>query len=1367
MNTQLKAMKKTGLLLLFLWAFIQIQAIHFRHIGMKEGLSQLSVMAIYQDKLGRMWFGTEEGLSIYDGVNTIAYKPADYKTSGNFIIGNKIHYITDDREGNVYFNADNTLIRYDIFSQQFSCLRQSGIHALYSYKGNLWIGVGDSVNIMDTQTGEMEFFCKLSTPKQFASAICIDSSQRCWIGTNTGLYLKEKNKPLKCIIPHYEIPNIFEDSKGNIWISTRMNGMFMRTPDGNMKHFLHSSVSYRSVYNPIGYISKSTNQLASNQVRNFAEDNYGNIWIGTFQGLNKYNPHNEEFTVYTHNNRPGSISHSSVFPVYKDRQGSIWLGTYYGGVNYFNPEADLFTFYSADITRDDCLSYPFVGHMVEDKEGNAWIATEGGGLNFFDRQTKKFTHYLMNENGNSVAHNNVKNLLYDAEHDKLYIGTHTGGLSIYDMRTKKFHNPFLQNDRYAEEIGDRIAGMELWGDTLVFTTQRGLWKMNVKTYEATAYFSSKKQYGTTCFLTDSKGYIWVAAGRGIYRLNSKDDKEHCYYKYDEKGLGHFPVIRLLEDKKGRIFLGTNGSGLYYFDEENDCFIGYNTQNSDIAGDYCYDIVQFTQGQLLISSDKGLTFFDPDKQEFKVVELGQALPLNGINAGCGVLVCRNGEIFVGGTNGVTTFFEQQLMNQGKEYQLYFSELYINNEIVRPNDKTQVLQRALPYTQHLELRHNQNDIAVRFATNNYITPLQRPVYEYQLKGFDEQWIQSPYGKIHYTNLSPGKYTLIVREKKQNITHQPRSIEMAFVIHPPFYATPLFYLLYIITAFSIIYSIFRFKQSQFRLKTSLEMEKKEKERIEELNQAKLQFFANISHEFRTPLTLIISQLELVMQGSSLTPPIYNKLKKVYRNTYHLRNLISELLDFRKLEQGHVKLKVSELDIVPFLEEIYLTFADYAATRPINYHFNPQQASIHCWFDPKQMEKVVYNLLSNAFKYTKAQGNIELNVSEEEDAVLIKVIDNGIGIKKEDINQIFDRFYQAGNGIADIARTPSTGIGLALVKNVTELHHGIVKVESTPGYGTIFIVRLQKGRAHFTDEECVETLAENGLIYSYEPLQEIPEDMKEATPDNDVSETEQDEEQCRHSVLLVEDNEELLQILKALFEPTYRVILATNGQEGLDKVREETPDIVVSDIMMPEMSGTEMCTRIKNDFNICHIPVVLLTALGSAEQSITGLKLGADDYIGKPFNASVLLARCNNLVRNRRMLQKKFHKEEECDSHLLATNPIDQKFLDTVNGIIEKNLDNSEFDIDVLARELALSRSSFYAKFKALVGMTPNDFVLNYKMKRAATWLRNNPEMQIAEITYKLGFSSPRYFTRCFKAQFNLVPTEYRKQAEKSKTI
>lgn len=1359
-------MKNTILTFILLSIVIRVNATYFRHIGMQEGLSQLSVMAIYQDKLGRMWFGTEEGLNIYDGIRTIAYKPANYRASGNFIIGNKIHYITGDKDGNVYFNADNALYRYNILSQQFSCLIENGVHALFSHEENLWIGINDSICIMDTQSIKLQFFCKLENSGQHATTIRIDNSNRCWIGTNTGFYLKEIKKPMECILPHYEIPDVFEDSQNNLWISTRMDGMFMRSPDGTMKHFFrNSTVHDRSAYNPIGFSHKNKNMIASNQVRNFAEDNYGNIWIGTFLGLNKYNPHNGEFTVYTHNNTSGSLSHSSVFPIYKDRQGTIWLGTYYGGVNFFNPEADLFTLYSANINSDNCLSYPFVGHMAEDKNENIWICTEGGGLNFFNRKTKKFTHFLMDDGGSSVAHNNVKNIIYDAQRDKLYIGTHTGGISIYNLQTQKFNNPYFQHPKYINDIGDRISDMELWKDTLVFTTQLGIWKMNVNTEEIIPYFPSRHYYGNTCFLTDKKGYIWIAAEKGIYRINAKNEKEKTFYRYDEKGFGHFAVTQLIEDRKGRIFIGTNGSGLYYYNEKEDNFTGYTTQNSGIAGDYCYELALFNQGQLIISSDKGLTFFNPDTQAFKIVELGSALPLTGINAGCGVLVCGNGEIFVGGTNGLTTFYEQQLPDPMKDYQLYFSTLFINNEIVYPNDKTEVLQNAIYYTHHLELAHDQNDIALQFTTNNYITPLQRPVYEYQLSGFDDQWITTYDNKIHYTNISPGTYTLIVREKKRDVQHQPHSIEMNLQVHPPFYATPLFYILYIVTAIGIIYSIFRFKQSQFLLKASLEMEKKEKERIEELNQAKLQFFANISHEFRTPLTLVISQLELLMQGHSLSSSLYTKLMKVYQHTYHLRNLISELLDFRKLEQGHVKLKVAELDIVPFLQEIYLTFSDYATTRPIHYRFKAEQSAIRCWFDPQQMEKVIYNLLSNAFKYTKPEGSIELLVSEENDTILIKVIDNGIGIKKEDIDKIFDRFYQAGNGIADIARTPSTGIGLALVKNVTELHHGSVKVESTPGYGTIFIVTLLKGRAHFTDEECIEAPTALRATYPHLPLQKISEKMQENSSYTDDSVKEENNSNSpTHSILIVEDNKELLQILHTLFKPTYRVLSANNGKEGLEKLRQEMPDIVVSDIMMPEMMGTEMCTRIKNDFNTCHIPVVLLTALGSPEQSITGLKLGADDYIGKPFNSEVLLARCNNLVRNRQILQKKFQKEEEYDSHLLATNPIDQKFLDNVNAVIEKNLDNSDFAIDELARELALSRSSFYSKFKALTGMTPNDFILNYKMKRAASWLRNNPQMQITEITYKLGFCSPRYFTRCFKAQYNVVPTEYRKQSEQS---
>ena len=389
-----------------------------------------------------------------------------------------------------------------------------------------------------------------------------------------------------------------------------------------------------------------------------------------------------------------------------------------------------------------------------------------------------------------------------------------------------------------------------------------------------------------------------------------------------------------------------------------------------------------------------------------------------------------------------------------------------------------------------------------------------------------------------------------------------------------------------------------------------------------------------------------------------------------------------------------------------------------------------------------------------TDIDGNFTLNVQPGATIVV-----SFIGISKEDIDKIFDRFYQAENGISNITKTPSTGIGLSLTKSIIELHHGTIQVESTPGYGSIFIVHLQKGCTHFTEEE----LAQKQQKKQTESL--IPDTVAFSDHMEEFSDTEQKElliegDDSPHTILLVEDNEELLQILNSLFSPTYRVLLARNGKEGLEKARAERPDIIVSDVMMPEMSGTEMCLKIKNDFDVCHIPVVLLTALTSAEQNIEGLQRGADDYINKPFNAKVLLARCNNLVRNRIILQKKFSQQKDFDAQSLASNPIDQKFLDTVNSIIEKNLDNIDFDMNMMARELGLSRSSLYAKFKALTGMTPNDFVLNCKLKRAATMLTENPDLQIADISDRLGFGSPRYFTRCFKAQFEITPAEYRKK-------
>ena len=1320
--------------------------IYFKHIGMQEGLSQLSVMAIYQDNLGRMWFGTEEGISIYDGVQTKVYKPSEFHRQNANPIGNQTHFIAGDKDGNVFFDSDQSLIRYDIQTQKFSCLRKSNVYTVASIKGTIWVGIADSILTWNPDKNDFDFVTRLENRNQRATCLLEDSGGRYWIGTTDGLFRMNDDKSLTCMIMGEDIYDLYEDSKYNLWISIRMNGMYKRDVHGNFTR-------YR--YDP-----SNPNNISSNQVRDFVEDNFGNIWFGTFTGLNKYNPTSNQFEVYARNPLPGSMTHSSVFPVYKDRQGTIWLGTYYGGVNYFNPETDIFTVYAANNSRNDCLNYPFVGNMVEDKDNNIWICTEGGGLNFFDRKTKKFTYFMADENRNSIAHNNLKAIAYSPERNKLYIGTHTGGLSIYDIKNKRFKNPYFEDPSYAVIAGDRINQMRIYNDELICTGPKGIFKMNLYTEKVSPLFKSGKYYGNTCFLIDSKGYIWLAYGKGVWKINLENEEDKVQYRSGENGLGTFPISQIIEDKEGRIFLGTRGSGLFHYDEKNKRFIGYTTENSFIASDYCYELTLSTLDQLVITGDKGITFFDPDQNLFKVVELGTALPLTGINIGCGILVCKNGEIFVGSSNGMATFFEQQLFNSAKDYQLYFSDLFINNEQVSPGDHNKVLATALPFTREIELAYNQNNLIFTFTSNNYVNTLKKASYEYMLEGFDKKWIPSKDNNIFYTNLTPGKYTLIVREIQYDPNQeQPRTIKMDIHIHSPWYASNLAYFLYVILIISILYSIYRFKKSQYMLQTSLEMERKEKEAIEELNQAKLQFFSNISHEFRTPLTLIISQIELLLQSSSLSPSVYNKLLKVYKNTYHMRNLISELLDFRKLEQGHMKLKVYEQDIVPFLKEIYLSFYEYASSRSITYNFTAPQENVLCYFDPKQMQKVFYNLLSNAFKYTKPNAAIEMILENKENEVTIKVIDNGIGISKEDIDKIFDRFYQAENGISNITKTPSTGIGLSLTKSIIELHHGTIQVESTPGYGSIFIVHLQKGCTLFTEEE----LAQKQQEKQTESL--IPDTVAFSDHMEEFSDTEQKElliegDDSPHTILLVEDNEELLQILNSLFSPTYRVLLARNGKEGLEKARAERPDIIVSDVMMPEMSGTEMCLKIKNDFDVCHIPVVLLTALTSAEQNIEGLQRGADDYINKPFNAKVLLARCNNLVRNRIILQKKFSQQKDFDAQSLASNPIDQKFLDTVNSIIEKNLDNIDFDMNMMARELGLSRSSLYAKFKALTGMTPNDFVLNCKLKRAAIMLTENPDLQIADISDRLGFGSPRYFTRCFKAQFEITPAEYRKK-------
>ena len=937
-----------------------VYPVYFRHIGVKDGLSQTSVMSIYQDELGRMWFGTEEGISLYNGKELIAFKHSEDSVISRIIpVGNMSFPIVGDKNGNIYFRSDEKLLHYDIRKEKFSCLKSENVSSVYCNDSLVLVASSDTIYTWENKNKAFNIFLKTNLHGYNIQKIFIDSKSRLWIGTSGGLFLynghfninqnqddndvkislnNRKNNEsqidgsdeLTQIIESSYIFEIIEDSKSNIWIATRNSGMYKISSDGEIKKFEHRP--------------DEPNTLPHNQIRSFAEDNYGNFWIGTFRGLCRYNPATETFTTYIRNGLPGGLHHSSVFSTFKDMQGTIWVGTYYGGVHYFNPETDRFSFYSDDISRDDCLSHFFIGRMTEDKDNNIWICTEGGGLNFFDRKTKTFRHFLSDKNKNSIAHNNLKCIEYSKKRNSLYIGTHMGGVSIYDIKNDIFHNFRDVIPDLHKVIGDVIIDMKIYDeDTLIVQSRNGFFKIDLdykKLHPLTN--SSESIISAEIFFIDSDNYLWLEKKSEIIRMRINNWDDIRYMNKQEMGFGSFRVSSIFEDNKGRLFFSTLGSGLYQYDKKSDSFISYSAEHDMLQSNYCYNIAQTEQNELIISGDKGLSILNVDRKSLREIDLN-ALLFSGINNGCGLLVCRNGEVFAGGIGGMTSFFDQEVFSINKDYDLYFSSLAINEEKILPCDKTKILKQALPYTKKIVLSHKQNNLNISFASNNYINANTEIPYEHRLQGFDDIWISGR--NIIYTNVPPGNYKLVVREKNTDYNTNPKTISMDIVVRYAWYANPIAYAVYFIIANIVFMLLLRLRNLRLRLITRLDAERKEKEQIENLNQAKLQFFSNISHEFHTPLTLIVVQIERLLNINNISPFIYNKLLKVNKQAIHLQNLIRELLDFRKLEQGQVRLKVQELNIIPFLKEIYLSFFELSSEQNIKYTFaTPETEEIFC---------------------------------------------------------------------------------------------------------------------------------------------------------------------------------------------------------------------------------------------------------------------------------------------------------------------------------------------------------------------------------------------------------------------------------------
>lgn len=1328
-------------ILLCFFVFVSSYAQYFKKIGMKDGLSSLSVLAIYQDPLGRMWFGTTEGLNIYNGNKVSRITKYNSSVEGKVEMKNlrgNVSQILGDGKERVFIINNNTLLEYNLLKDEFTEISSSGVRAMSLHEGTLYYFAKDSLMSYGPDC-QVAFQEKYDVPY----ITCLEyKSGIFYIGTRNGLF-RAKGEKTECVLPDIEIYKIFQSSSGELWIASRMNGLYRIKPGGGI---FKETVSSSRVVSP--------------QIREFVEDNRKRIWFGTFDGLQMYDPEKDEYQVYRTENIAGTIEHNSVFSLYKDVQNTIWMGSYYGGVNYFNTEFDIFFYYRNNNGKDGRnLSFPIVGQIFEDRDRNLWIATDGGGVNVYNRQNASFTYFDASM-PNSILHNNVKSMAYDYERDCVYIGTYTGGLSKYDRKTKLFYN-YLEHNPKEKSPSDRIHCCKYHNGVLYITATNGFWTLDVKTN-----VFSVVDYHTDIISMeiDENENVWLASKENIYLYNIRTSEFIRLYGLESRLPKQIRITKVLPAKgENTLYISTLGTGFFSYDMDSKTLKQYLHEENGLLSNFCYNIAETGQGDIFITNDKGFSIFMQDEMQMKTIDFqSDKGMISTVIDVCGIYVSPDDVVYMGGVGGMMSLdykkYKAILDSIGDDF-FHLETLYVNNSPISPSDGSGILDKVLAYTDAINLKHNQNNISFTFANSNYIGLAHTTTYYYMLEGFDKEWCTTESTDINYTNIPPGKYRLVIRKVNNKFGGAGKDEISLFVnVSHPWYANIYAYIIYLVIIGSLFYSYWRISLTRQKLALSLENEKREKQRIEEVNKLKLRFFTNISHEFRTPLTLIMGQLETLIQNEGLSLSVQRKLQRIYKNSLNMRNLITELLDFRKQEQGYLQLKVEKHDLVSFARDIFDSFKEYADKRGITYDFYHTSQHIDAWFDGIQLQKVIFNLLSNAFKYTPVNGNISIKVASSHEVLEIEVRDNGCGISPESVDKIFNRFYQADNAPKEPLR--GTGIGLALTKGIVELHKGRIEVDSEVDKGSTFRVLLPAGNAHFTVEELD--------VKRQQPLTEVAsdriavgldEDVSAAAPDKEIPESASD----KPVMLIVEDDEDILTMLEEIFIPVYKVFSARNGSEGFDMAQKLHPAIILSDVMMPIMTGKEMCYKIKNSLELSHIPVVLITAQTSEEQTVEGYMFGADDYVTKPFNVKMLMSRCNSLVKNRRLIFENLRNIQSEDKGVaVVSNAADSQFVEEVTEIIKRNFDNPEFDMNVLASEMNMGRSKLYARIREATGITPNEFTLHIKLKEGLRMLKESPALNISEIAYRLGFTSPRYFSRCFKDFYGVTPQSCRKGNE-----
>ena len=1315
----------------------------FSKIGLEQGLSQISALSLEQDELERIWIGTANGLNCWDGVRMRSFFPVRGDTAT--LIDPGILDICKHHQ-DFWLLSESGFTRLDVELESFRRYPFHSPNCITTYNDTVISGKADGLFYFDNGKDRfIKYSGKLGSMNNI-SFLYQDNNGILWIGLSTGqlYYYQERIDVLNELVlkNSSEVTSVCKDHRGHIWVGTNGNGLFIYNPDKRN----------------ISRISTNTSPLRfnNNAVRDIIEDKSNRIWVGTYTGLYSINSDRDGLNLITSSdNNPHALSHNSIFSLLLDKHGSLWVGTYFGGVNYSNISNNPIIYYS-NFSSDILLSHRVIGQMIEDEKNNIWIATEGGGLNYYNRDENSIRVFGISDDSKGLSQRNVKCL--QLEKDLLLIGLYRGGLNIMDLKTKTFK-------RYIPSEFDKYAPETVWSitnyyDKYLLGTTEGIIIFDPETEEFSRFITDNNHHqkignNINYLLFDSFGILWIATqNRGLisYDVENKILEQYTKNEFDPNTIGSNAIHQIYIDLHQRLWIATKGGGLSLFDRETNSFSTFNKNLHNLPSDFIYGIVESRFGNLWISTSKGLSRFDVEKQLFYNYDFGSGFPLHELNYSA-LMLTREGELFVGGIDGLISINEQDLITIPRGLKLHFSSLMVNNKEVYAGDETGILQKTIPYANKIYLKPKHRVFTINYASNNY-NLIPKNKYQYKLEGFDSDWINAEYHtSVTYTNLSPGRYSLKVRGLNAIYSPITDPIELEIIIPPPFYKTTIAYIFYVLFFLLMLgfvnYSII----GKIRLKEQLKAENADKKRISELNKSKLKFFTNITHEFITPLTLIISSIEGVIENNQLSPLIKRKLYSSFKNAIRLKELAKELLEFRKIEQGFLKLRLEKKNISAYLHNIFEVFVEIAREKHISYQFHSTNNELMVWFDPFQLEKVIMNLLSNAFKYTPEKtGAIELSLEEIDDSVIISVTDNGKGIPDNEINRIFNRFFQQEENM-DL-KTQGTGIGLALSESIVKAHNGSITCRSQKNAGTCFSVKLRKGVNHFDKD----ILSEKKNEYELQPNEQLISLMRKKEFKDDEIRIKEDSP----TMLIVEDDQEMLDMVKDMFKTEYRIEMATNGKEGLEKAIKTLPDIIISDVIMPEMSGIELCQKIKRNITTSHIPIILLSANSEEEKRIEATEAGTDEYITKPFNTRLLYAKVENLFQTRKLLQENYKYDPQQKLKNITKSPVDRAFIEKAQEVIIEHLTDPDFSVDRFAELMNQSRSLFFSKVKSIFGNTPNDLIQTIRLKKAAELLLKNDGKSISEIAYEVGFSSSRYFTQCFKNHFGTTPSKYGKTSE-----